>query len=306
MTAQEKTVLLKNLQTVTGIFQEFEQAYNMVVSLPQQKQAIYNEINVPKQIKSVASTGSSAVVGVIAYIVLFIPCYMVLGFILGIVSADYLVNHFGTVILIVAILDVFAAKFAAKLINEKIKAGGNKLQDSINQKIRTSNDAASAHNIDVDKQIALAEQKCEVLRQKVAQMDMSWYPPDYYSSDASSFFYKALNNGRCETLGEAVNLYEEHLYRDQTLANQQKQIDLAFTQCVLQAMTIDAIHSEGAATRETIMAEGAATRSTIMSEGAATRGAINMNTDAVRAAGKQVTDALNRGNDILNKIRRGR
>ena len=37
MTAQEKQVTLQNLQIVTGIFQEFEEAFDMVVSLPNQK-----------------------------------------------------------------------------------------------------------------------------------------------------------------------------------------------------------------------------------------------------------------------------
>ena len=37
MTAQEKQVTLQNLQIVTGLFQEFEEAYNMVISLPNQK-----------------------------------------------------------------------------------------------------------------------------------------------------------------------------------------------------------------------------------------------------------------------------
>ena len=75
----------------------------------------------------------------------------------------------------------------------------------------------------------------------------------------------------CETLGEAVKLYEEQRYRDQVLANQQTQIDLAYKQCNLQAMTIKAVYDQGAAIQETIQAEGAATRQTMQAEGAAAR-----------------------------------
>lgn len=83
MTTQEKQVMLYNLQTVTGIFREFEQAYNMIVSLPQQKQTVYNEVNVPNPIKSVASTGSSIIVTVIVFVLLMLPSLIAAGFILA-------------------------------------------------------------------------------------------------------------------------------------------------------------------------------------------------------------------------------
>lgn len=167
--------------------------------------------------------------------------------------------------------NVVGAKYLGGFIRKKIRAGGNKIQDTVNQQIRNSNQNANLHNAEVDKQIALAEQKCVAIRQRVSQIDMSWYPPDYCFSTASAFFYKAINNGMCETLGEAVKLYEEQRYRDQVLANQQKQIDLAYKQIILQAMTIATLHQEGAATRETMQAEGATARQTMQAEGAAAR-----------------------------------
>lgn len=280
MTAQEKQATLQRLQIVTGIFQEFEQAYNMVVSLPKAKKAIYDEVEVPDPVKHAASKGTSILVTVIAYVILILPSVMVAG---GLAGLLHLTKHTGLVLLLSIAINVVGAKYLGGFISKKIQAGGNKIQDTVNQQIRNSNQNANIHNAEVDKQIALAEQKCVAIRQRVSQMGMSWYPPDYCFSAASAFFYKAINNGMCETLGEAVKLYEEQRYRDMVLANQQKQIDLAYKQCILQAMTIAALYQEGAATRETMQAEGAATRSAIYTEGAATRGTIQAEGAASRA-----------------------
>lgn len=268
MTAQEKQVTLHNLQIVTGIFQEFEQAYNMVKSLPSQKRLVFNEVDVPDSVKSVASTGSSIMVTVIAYVILIIPSVVVAAVLAALLR---LTQHTGLIVLVSIVINVIGAKYLGGIISKKINAGGNKIQNTINQHIRSNNQAAGVHNAEVDRQIALAQQKCNAIRQQISQMDMSWYPPDYCYSDASTFFYKAVNNDMCETLGEAVKLYREELFRDQVLANQQQQISLAYQQVILQGMTIDAIHEEGAATRETIRYEGEATRGTIQAEGAATR-----------------------------------
>ena len=285
MTAQEKQATLQRLQIVTGIFQEFEQAYNMVVSLPQQKKAVYNEMDVPEPLKYAASKGSSILVTVIAYVILIIPSVAVTGVLAGLLR---LTQHAGLILLVSIIINVVGAKYLGGFISKKIQAGGNKIQDTVNQQIRNSNQNANVHNAEVDRQIALVEQKCVAIRQRVSQMDMSWYPPDYCFSAASAFFYKAINNGMCETLGEAVKLYEEQRYRDQVLANQQKQIDLAYKQIILQAMTIKAAYDQGTAIRETIQAEGAATRGAIYTEGVATRGAIH----AEGAAGRQQREEI--------------
>lgn len=291
MTAQEKQATLQRLQIVTGIFQEFEQAYNMVVSLPKAKKAIYSEVGVPDPVKHAASKGTSILVTVIAYVILILPSVMVAG---GLAGLLHLTNHTGLVLLLSIAINVVGAKYLGGFISKKIQAGGNKIQDTVNQQIRNSNQNANVHNAEVDRQIALAEQKCVAIRQRVSQMDMSWYPPYYCFSAASAFFYKAIINGMCETLGEAVKLYEEQRYRDQVLANQQKQIDLAYNQCILQAMTIATLYQEGAATRETMQAEGAATRQTMQAEGAATRGAIHAEGAAAREQRAQQHNDLRR------------
>lgn len=295
MEAQERDVLLNKLQVLTGIFESFERAYNRVVSLPSQKRATIDEIE--KLPTSVNVVGTTAI-GCGSYAIMFIPSLIVTSLIFTIISS--VIRPFGgsvpnwmiwAMIPLIFVIDIFATRFVTKLVKRKGK-------DAINQKIRNNNQEVFWHNRDVDSQIAAAEYECQILREKVAQMDLSWYPPDYMFSDASKSFYKSIRNGICQTLGEAVKYYEEQLYRNQVLANQQKQINLAFTQCILQSMTISAIYSEGAATRQTIQQEGAATRQTIQQEGAATRGTIEQQ-------GQAAQDALDKVNDTLNNNRRG-
>ena len=252
MTALEKQQTLQNLKIVTGIFREFEQAYGIVIELEQDKRALRNELDVPQPIKSVAGLGSSVAATAIAYVILLLPSVIIGWFVM--------MPRLGASLLLAFVINLAGAILLGKPINKMFRAGGSKVQNSFNRRIRNINEATSAYNAEVNEKIALAQEKCDMVRQKISQLDMSWYPPDYFCSDASSFFYKAVNNGMCETLGEAVKLYDEKLYRDQTLANQKEQINLAYKQCILQAMTIAAIHSEGAATRDAIWANGEATR----------------------------------------------
>lgn len=292
MTAQEKQETLFRLRTVIPLFQEFEQAYNMVATLPQQKKGTYGELDVPEPLKGAATTGTSILVTVISYVVLIIPSIMVAGGLAGILR---LTSHTGLILLASIVINVIGAKYLGGFITKKIRAGGNKIQDTVNQQIRKSNQAADIHNTEVDRQIALAEQKCNAVRQQILQLDLSWYPPDYYCSDAANFFYKAVNNGMCESLGEAVRLYEETLFKNQVLVNQQKQIDLAYRQCILQGLTIAAIQAEGEATRGVIQAEGNATRGVIQAEGAAGRAAIHAEGTAAREQReRQYKDFLHR------------
>lgn len=274
MTAVEKQQTLQNLKIVTGIFQEFEQAYNIVVELEQDKRALRRELEVSQPVKAVAGLGSSVAATLIAYVILFLPSILIGWFVMA--------PRLGASMLLAFVINLAGAILLGKPINRMFRAGGSKVQNTINRRIQTVNEDIKAYNASVDEKIDLAQEKCDKVREKILQLDMSWYPPDYCCSDASSFFYKAIINGKCETLGEAVNLYDEQLYRDQTLANQKEQINLLYKQCILQAQTIAAIHSEGAATRKAIQAGAAAVSGAIWANGDATRDAIWANGEASR------------------------
>ena len=282
MTAQEKQVTLQNLQIVTRLFQEFEEAYNMVISLPNQKRTA---LSTPEEMGELfqdtlqhASPLATSLqmftmgsplkymvtVYVAAYFIAIIPAFMA-GRLVGMLFGKSAIM---TVYMILSIIGtIYIGKFIKKQINKIIHSGDKRLQD----KIRGCQEAADRHNAEINRQIAIAQKKCDEVRQKIARLDMSWYLPNYCCSDASAFFYKALNNNMCETLGEAAVLYEEHLFRNQVLANQQKQIRLAYQQCVLQGQTIATIRDEHEKTRGTIHVEHEATRGVIQAEGEAIR-----------------------------------
>ena len=293
MTAQEKQVTLQNLQIVTGLFQEFEEAYNMVISLPNQKRTA---LSTPEEMGELfqdtlqhASPLATSLqmftmgsplkymvtVYVAAYFIAIIPAFMaahLVGMLFGksaIMTVYMILSVIGT---------IYIGRFIKKQINKIIHLGDKRLQD----KIRGYQEAADRHNAEINRQIAIAQKKCDEVRQKIARLDMSWYLPNYCCSDASAFFYKALNNNMCETLGEAAVLYEEHLFRNQVLANQQKQIRLAYQQCVLQGQTIATIRDEHEKTRGTIHDEHEKTRGTIHVEHEATRGVIQAEGEAIR------------------------
>ena len=293
MTAQEKQVTLQNLQIVTRLFQEFEEAYNMVISLPNQKRTA---LSTPEELGELfqdtlqnASPLATSLqmftmgsplkymvtVYVAAYFIAIIPAFMA-GRLVGMLFGKSAIM---TVYMILSIIGtIYIGKFIKKQIYKIIHSGDKRLQ----AKIRGYQEAADRHNAEIDRQIAIAQKKCDEVRQKIARLDMSWYPPHYCCADASAFFYKALINGMCETLGEAAVLYEEHLFRNQVLANQQKQIRLAYQQCVLQGQTIATIRDEHEKTRGTIHDEHEKTRGTIHVEHEATRGVIQAEGEAIR------------------------
>lgn len=293
MTAQEKQVTLQNLQIVTRLFQEFEEAYNMVISLPNQKRTA---LSTPEEMGELFqdtlqhasplatslqmfTMGSplkyTMIVYLAAYFIAIIPAFMA-AHLVGMLFGKSAIM---TVYMILSIIGtIYIGRFIKKQINKIIHLGDKRLQD----KIRGYQEAADRHNAEINRQIAIAQKKCDEVRQKIARLDMSWYLPNYCCSDASAFFYKALNNNMCETLGEAAVLYEEYLFRNRVLANQQEQIRYAYQQCILQGQTIATIRDEHEKTRGTIHDEHEKTRGTIHVEHEATRGVIQAEGEAIR------------------------
>jgi len=282
MTAQEKQETLLKLRTVIPLFQEFEGSLYAAQTFSKlKKEAIRNSVpvvgplmeftefmdnlkpltdtveplrNARAKANAVADSAISAGVSitamVMASIIMIIPSIIAGAMVSAIITAilrPILWPIFGQRISSV----IMGLTLAAAIIIEII--GTKRLSRFIRRKTQKVTNA-------LDSQIAFAEQKCEAVRQQVSQLDMSWYPPDYCCSDAANFFYKAINNNMCGTLGEAVVLYEQKLFQDQVLANQQKQISLAYEQCILQRQPLGAVVAEGEAIQGAIHAEGAAGR----------------------------------------------
>lgn len=51
------------------------------------------------------------------------------------------------------------------------------------------------------------------IQQDYANRIAPWYPQEYSSVEAASFMAKAVQQGRANTLGEAINLYENHMHQ---------------------------------------------------------------------------------------------
>ncbi|MBM6998897.1 hypothetical protein I3I95_01935 [bacterium] len=75
----------------------------------------------------------------------------------------------------------------------------------------------------------------------VGKPDDPLYPPDYCTLPACEHFIRSVRNQMATTVGEAVRIYEESLYRDQVLGNQQRQVaELAHMQAELKGLRDDA------------------------------------------------------------------
>lgn len=278
MTAQEKQETLLKLRTVIPLFQEFEGALYAAQTFSKlKKDAIRNSVPVAGPLveftefldnlkpltdtveplrnarakanavaDSAISAGVSVTAMVIAAIIMIIPS-IIAGAMVSAIITTILRPILGQRISSV----IMGLTLVAAIIIEII--GTKRLSRFIRRKTQKVTNA-------LDGQIAFAEQKCDDVRRQISQLDMSWYPPDYCCSDAANFFYKAINNGMCGTLGEAVVLYEQKLFQDQVLKNQQKQISLAYEQCILQRQTLETVVAEGEAIQGAIHAEGAAGR----------------------------------------------
>ena len=68
-------------------------------------------------------------------------------------------------------------------------------------------------------QVAEIEEAMDEIRQEMEEYYsqnsdiLASFPPDYQYTQAVYFFYKALVNGRADSLKEAINLYEDYLYK---------------------------------------------------------------------------------------------
>lgn len=266
MAAQEKQDILFRLETVIPIFQKFDEAYNMVVSLPMKKRDTIDPNSIPNtQIKKKVPKSLGGLFRSPADLVDFVTAPPSLS-------------------------DMVRSTSLGRKLNDVLQfdpegAEIDRIQDQLDAmpyQIEQLNQQTIVNNAEIDRQVAIAQGMCDEIRRRYSLLDMSWYPPDYQFYDAAVCFHKALRNGICETLGEAVRYYEEQSYRNQVLANQHEQIKYAFQQCILQGQTIDAINRQGEAIQQTMREEGAAIRQTIREEGSATRDAMYRTGSAIQ------------------------
>lgn len=137
----------------------------------------------------------------------------------------------GFVVTIVTLVGPFVIAFIIKrVVNQSIRRDNERVDV-----VRAEQEAEFARQM--DNAVRHNQHTVERLNDLAQQMEMArlaweaevepWYPPSYVSVDAASFFAKAVDNQRADTLKEAVNLYEEYLHRNHMEAEAARQTQLA-------------------------------------------------------------------------------
>ena len=290
MEREERNSLVQNLEFVAGLLKRFEQQYNLVVSLPGSKSMVYSDQS-KKTVTGVTRGASFVGLFVLGLFIMILPSFVVAGLINALI-VFVTGNDTGTGAVITAIIIWLVSLLAMSgVFANLISKNAGKMAE---KKLNDHNKNAAVHNESVDKQIAVAEENCNVIRNEIAGYDLSWYPPDYFYSDAAESFARYLRNQRANSLGEAVNLYEEEKYRNEMTDLQRQQLTAAWTQCILQAQTINAIYTEGQMTRDAINTQGQMTRDAINTQGQMTRNSINSAANSVNQGISSLRSEFNR------------
>lgn len=72
----------------------------------------------------------------------------------------------------------------------------------------------------IQRRNALVEE-CGLLNAALNESTAGWFPPNYVNFNAVAFFISAMQNQKADTLKELVNLYDDYLYKNQTLQEMQ-------------------------------------------------------------------------------------
>lgn len=94
-----------------------------------------------------------------------------------------------------------------------------------------------------------------------------WYPPKYSYPEAAAYFRELFENNRVSNMREAMDKFEEYLYRNEMLRMQYKQKELMTKQMALQRDTFNSVNENFAKLSDQIAADGAMTRAAVIAEG---------------------------------------
>ena len=91
--------------------------------------------------------------------------------------------------------------------------------------VETFNKTIEQRNTERRKKISALESELGPIYTRWDKEASSWYPEDYKTLDAVEFFIKKLKNYQAETKAEVINLYDEHLHRENLENLQQEAIE---------------------------------------------------------------------------------
>ena len=116
-----------------------------------------------------------------------------------------------------------------KLMNKVIEKRNNDLRQSVNSQnvqIQMQNQQIMQQNEIIQNQRRQMYSSYLAMKDELLRNTQSWYPPNYYSKNAVTFFITAIQNFRADNLKEAINLYETTEQHKKLLEYQAKQDEL--------------------------------------------------------------------------------
>lgn len=103
----------------------------------------------------------------------------------------------------------------------------------------------------------------------------SWFPQKYLEFDSVNALWHIINNGRADSLKEAINLHLQDLHHAYMRTAADHQAAMAQAQLAEQERTSRAVHAASVMNVGMQALQGSLTRSAIQAQGAATRAALN-------------------------------
>ena len=139
-------------------------------------------------------------------------------------------RHRGAFSSLLSSLALFISIPAAVFIYRKMNNIISQRSDNLRQSVDSQNAQIQAQNQQIMQQNEMIQnRRREMYNSYLAMKDellrntQSWYPPNYYSQDAVTFFITAIQNFRADNLKEAINLYETTEQHKKLLEYQAKQ-----------------------------------------------------------------------------------
>ncbi len=134
-------------------------------------------------------------------------------------------------------------------------------------------DLCKEHAKELELQISLCEDKIYSIESELNdlaieyQQDFAdWYPPKYSYPEAAAYFRELFENSRATTMQEAMDRFEEYIYRNEMLRMQYEHKEMLTQQMELQMDTFNAVNENFERLSEQIETDGAMTRAAVVAE----------------------------------------
>lgn len=179
-----------------------------------------------------------------------------------------------------------------------------------NQKIEQENIETEQYNAEVQRQYDETVQELTKLKNDLYSQSGSWYPKDYYSLEAASFFLSAIENYKADNMKELVLLFDDTQYKSQMLASQHAIQAMSAQQLINQQEMIkqlkfaNVLNIANIALQATTIGAVKANTAAVNSNTAATYSAANQTTTAIGNATNSLNNSMDKLRNSINHLRR--